>query len=229
VREESQEVTAIVITPQEGFRIDLPKSPYQMWFDEELQDYLHIPDDGTRIEIIDGEIVVSPAPQLHHALFCTVIADIITGARFEDPSYRWRCLNGAGLTFIAKENAYIPDLIVLDAEVMQEAWKHNFRYLVTDQAEMVVEVTSPSNAHSDRPPTGKKIGKGKWCGYARAEIPYYLLIDRDPAVSRITLYSIPDQASSAYLHEESWSLGETIVLPDPIGIEIPTDGWKPWD
>jgi hypothetical protein len=39
----------------------------------------------------------------------------------------------------------------------------------------------------------------------------------------------PDQASGAYLHQETWSIGETIILPDPIGIEIPTDSWKPWD
>ncbi|TMR93388.1 Uma2 family endonuclease [Nonomuraea basaltis] len=222
-------MTATVVTLQEKHRIILPDSPYQMWVEGELHDYLHIPDDGTRVEIIDGEIVVSPAPRFDHSLIGMEITEIILRARITDPSYRWRCLSGAGLDFVADENAYIPDLIVMDAEVIQEARKFGLRYLVTDQAEMVVEVTSPSNAHQDRPPTAKRAGKGKWCGYARAEISYYLLIDLDPAVSRITLYSIPDQASSAYLHKESWSLGETITLPDPIGVEIPTDDWKPWD
>lgn len=200
-----------------------------MWADGELHDYLHIPDDGTRVEIIDGEIVVSPAPRLMHDVICTEIAEIIGRARFSDPSYRWRSVVGNGLNFVAEENGYIPDATILDAEVLQEALKLSQMHLITDQAELVVEVTSPSNAQQDRPSTGKKAGEGKWCGYARAEIPYYLLIDLDPAVSRITLYSIPDQTSGAYLHEESWGLGETITLPDPIGIEIPTDNWKPWD
>lgn len=39
---------------------------------------------------------------------------------------------------------------------------------------------------------------------------------------------IPDQGSAAYLHEESWTFGEPIVVPDPFGIEIPTADWQPW-
>ncbi|MFI7698418.1 Uma2 family endonuclease [Nonomuraea sp. NPDC049480] len=221
-------MTAVARLPEE-LRFILPSSPYQMWVDGELQDYLHIPYDGTRVEIIDGEIVVSPAPRFRHNGVIGLIADKLAIRRHVDPAYRWRYIAGNGLNFVAEENGYIPDLMILDAEIWQEAWHLNPLHLVTDQAEMVVEVTSPSTAERDRPPTGKPASKGKWCGYARAEIPYYLLIDLDPAVSRITLYSIPDQSSSAYLHEESWGLGETIILPDPIGIEIPTDGWKPWD
>ncbi|MGP3958486.1 Uma2 family endonuclease [Nonomuraea sp. 3N208] len=221
-------MTATVIDPQGRFRVDLPNSAYQMWVDGVLWDYLHIAHDGTRVEIIDGEIVLSPAPSLMHPFICTEIVNLIDEARFKDPSYRWRGVVASGLNFVAEENGYIPDVTVLDEEVMHEALKLDQRHLITDQSELVVEVTSPSNAHFDRRSTGKRAGKGKWCGYARAEIPYYLLIDLDPAVSAITLYSIPDQASAAYLHEESWSIGETIALPDPIGIEIPTDKWKPW-
>ncbi|MGP3914814.1 Uma2 family endonuclease [Nonomuraea sp. 10N515B] len=223
-------MTAVARLPEE-LRFILPSSSssYQMWVDGDLQDYLHIPYDGTRVEIIDGEIVVSPAPRLMHNIICTEIAEIIGRARHADPSYRWRSVLGNGLNFVAEENGYIPDVIVMDSEVTQEALKLNQMHLMTDQAEMVVEVTSPSTANRDRPPADKQSGKGKWCGYARAEIPYYLLVDLDPAVSAVTLYSIPDQASAAYLHKENWSLGETITLPDPIRIEIPTDDWKPWE
>ncbi|MGN9836557.1 Uma2 family endonuclease [Nonomuraea sp. H19] len=203
MKEESQKVTVAVITQQEKSRVVLPDSPSQMWVDGELHDYLHIPHDGSRVEIIDGEIVVSPAPRLMHNVICTEIASLIHGARSRDPSYRWSSVVGSGLNFIAVENGYIPDVTVLDAEVLQEALRLRQIHLITDQAEMVVEVTSPSTARQDRPSTGKQAGKGKWCGYARAEVPYYLLVDLDPAVSRIILYSIPDQASGAYLHEES--------------------------
>jgi hypothetical protein len=40
----------------------LPDSPYAMWVRDELAGYLHLPKDGTRVEVIGGEIVVSPAP-----------------------------------------------------------------------------------------------------------------------------------------------------------------------
>jgi hypothetical protein len=169
-----------------------------------------------------------PPPRFRHNAIALQIAGMVLIRRRDDPTYRWNCIQTNELGFVAEENGYIPDLMILDADVWQDAWDHNPTHLVTDQAEMVVEVTSPATAKFDRPPTGKQSRKGKWCGYARAEIPCYLLVDLDPAVSRITLYSIPDQASGAYLHEESWSLGETITLPDPFGIEIPTDRWKPW-
>lgn len=219
-------MTAAVIT---AHNVVLPKSAYQMWHDGELHDYLHIPHDGSRVEVIDGEIVVSPAPRFRHNGICLKINNHFHDAEVKDPSYRWRCALGNGLNFVAEENGYVPDVMIMETEIWEDSWDLNPAHLVPDQAEMVIEVTSPSTAKWDRPPVQKERVKSKWCGYARAEIPYYLLIDLDPAVSRITLYSIPNQASSAYLHEESWGLGETIALPDPIGLEIPTNGWKPWD
>jgi hypothetical protein len=101
-------------------------------------------------------------------------------------------------------------------------------YLVPDQIELVVEVTSPSNADNDRRPQRERAKTTKWSGYARAEIPYYLLIDRDPRVARITLYSIPDQGTGAYLHQEVWEFGHQVRLPEPFGIEIATEAWSRW-
>lgn len=98
-------------------------------------------------------------------------------------------------------------------------------YLVPDQVELVVEVTSPSNADNDRPPQPKRAKTTKWSGYARVEIPYYLLIDWDPKAARATLYSILDQGMSAYLHQETWEFGQTIWLLEPFGIEIGTNPW----
>lgn len=209
-------------------RILLPDTPHHMWTKGELHDYLHLPHDGTRVEIIDGEIAVSPAPRFVHNLITQEIANHVDRAFGKDPSYRWRCVQNSGMDFIAEENGYIPDLLIFDLDTYEAGWETNLAYLVPDQAELVCEVTSPSTAHRDRPPGAENPGKGKWCGYARAEVPYYLLIDLDPAIARTTLYSIPDQASSAYLHHESWAFGETIVVPDPFGLEIPTDRWKPW-
>ncbi|WP_084958054.1 Uma2 family endonuclease [Thermoactinospora rubra] len=227
MREEKRKVT---IAEGPLLRVLLPESPYQMWVDGELHDYLHVPHDGTRVEIIDGEIVVSPAPRPMHNLIAQQIADAIAFRRFNEPSYRWRCVQNSALNFIAEENGYIPDLLIVDVDVADTVWQFNPANLVTDQAELVLEVTSPATARRDRPPAkAATAGKGKWCGYARAEIPYYLLVDLDPKVAQATLYSIPDPATGSYLHADSWAFGETIVLPDPIALEIPTDRWKPWE
>lgn len=202
--------------------IVVPDSPYRMWLQGTLGEFLHVPD-GSRVEIIDGEVVVSPAPVFRHARTIQAITREFERKLLLDASYRWRCYQSAGLNFIAESNGYIPDLIVMDADTDDEAWTSSAAYLLPDQIELVVEATSCSNARQDR------ANESKWSAYARAEIPYYLLIDMDPKVARTTLYSIPEQASAAYLHQESWGFGETVELPDPFGLRIPTDAWKAWD
>lgn len=224
MKEESRKVT---IAEMHG-AVLLPDSPYRMWLDGTLEEHLPIPD-GSRVEIIDGEIVVSPAPVHRHNHVLRHIGGILYMRGATDDQYRWRDYQTAGLSFLSEECGYIPDLIAIDRDIAEDAHQGNARELMPDQIELVVEVTSRRSAKLDRPPTEENPGKGKWCTYARAEIPYYLLIDLDPDTARSTLYSIPDRGSAAYLHAESWPLGETIVLPDPLGLEIPTDTWLPWD
>jgi hypothetical protein len=60
-------------------------------------------------------------------------------------------------------------------------------------------------------------------------VPHYLLIDRDPRRLTATLYSTPDPDTGSYLGSREWTFGETISLPDPFSLEIPTDEWEPWD
>ncbi|MEV0581773.1 Uma2 family endonuclease [Nonomuraea sp. NPDC050310] len=204
----------------------VPDSPYRMWVDGTLDDYLRVPD-GSRVEIIDGEIVVSPAPITRHNHAVRHLAGLFYLRGATGSAYRWREYQTEGLNFLAEESGFIPDLLVLDRELEQEALQGNARELLPDQVELVVEVTSEGSASVDRPPTAGQR-RNKWRAYARAEIPYYLLVDLDPQVATTTLYSIPDPASAAYLHSESWALGETTVLPDPLTLEIPTDTWLTW-
>jgi hypothetical protein len=60
------------------------------------------------------------------------------------------------------------------------------------------------------------------------EIPYYLLVDRDPKAPLVSLYSVPDHGTGAYLHKDTWKFGETVVL-EHFGVQIDTTGWKPWN
>lgn len=206
VREVSQSVG---ITAAARLGVELPDTPYALWARGELDDHLHRP---FRVEVIGGEIVVSPAPTLEHGGIVQDIAESVVEARIGKPSFPWMCIQGTGLDLVGIRDGYIPDLMILDAESLREARRARARHLVPDQVEVVVEVTSPTKGN----------------GYARAEVPYYLLVDRDPKAARTTLFSIPDQGTGAYLHEDSWVFGETIVLPDPIGLEIPTAEWTSW-
>jgi Uma2 family endonuclease len=201
-----------------------------LWVRGELHDYLRLPHDGTRVEIIGGEIVVSAAPDFEHNIIVSDIADLIAVARAAELGHAsWRSSFNTGLNLIGLEDGYIPDLMLIDLEIFNDAMRDRVRQLVPDQVELVLEVTSRSNAHNDRQPRQARKKASKWNGYARAEIPCYLLVDRSPKMGRAFLYTIPDEGTGAYLHEESWEFGETIKLPEQFGIEIATGHWQTWD
>ncbi|WP_347674646.1 Uma2 family endonuclease [Actinocorallia sp. B10E7] len=208
--------------------VSLPEedTPYGMWSRGELEDYLHLPELFST-EVIDGEIVVSRAPAHGHNQIIEGIGLPFRGKLFNDPSFPWRCAQGTGLDMVGIEQGLLPDLMVIDARIYREAAREH--RLVSDQVELVVEVTSPSNAANDRRPAKGRARPSKWRAYARAGVPYYLLVDRDPRIASAVLYSIPDAGTGAYLEEESWKFGEAIHLPEHFDVIIPTDEWLPWD
>ncbi|MGI8328766.1 Uma2 family endonuclease [Actinomadura scrupuli] len=157
----------------------MPDTPYAMWVRGELAEYLHLPKDGTRVEVVGAEIVVSPGPS--------------------------------------------------DREIDAEIGRLKAKYVMAHQVDLVVEVTSCSNAADDREPGPTRTYGTKWSGYAHLDIPYYLLVDRAPSQARATLFTDPDQREGTYTKSASWAFGKTITLPEPFGFEISTEGWEPWD
>ncbi|GAA0328336.1 Uma2 family endonuclease [Actinoallomurus spadix] len=223
MREESRNVSAV------AHYYTLPDTPYDLWVRGELADFLHLPDDGTRVEVIGGEIVVSPGPTVGHNGIVQDIADSLVEARIADPTFPWRCIQVTDLNLSDIRDGYIPDLIVLDVDVQDEARKSDARHLLPGQVSLVVEVTSRSNAACDRRPGPRRGAATKWSGYAQTGIPNYILVDRDPRAAQTLFFSHPDRSSGTYRHLLSWEFGETIRLPDPFGFEIKTDKWEPWD
>lgn len=207
----------------------LPESPYEMWVRDDLADYLHLPKDGTRVEVIGGEIVVSPGPTVDHNGMVRDIERGLFAAELADEKFPWRSVQTTDLNLFEIGDGYIPDLIVMEADVLAEARTAKAKHLLPHQVDLVVEVTSRSNAVTDRrPDRNRKIGT-KWSGYAHAGIPYYLLVDRDPKIGNATLYVDPDRRSGTYTALETWAFGDPIRLPQPFGFEILTDHWEPWD
>ncbi|MCO5968569.1 Uma2 family endonuclease [Actinoallomurus soli] len=207
----------------------LPDTPYDLWVHGELADFLHLPDDGTRVEVIGGEIVVSPGPMLAHNLIVSDINDRFAEIRATRPGFTWRCVQTTDLNLVRLGDGYVPDLLVIDADVAREARQTGPRYLLPPQVELAVEVTSPSNAANDREPGRLGRRATKWGGYASTGIPYYLLVDRDPRAPRTTLYARPDVHAGTYEVLTTWKFGETIHLPEPFGLDVPTGEWEPWD
>ncbi|MQS14461.1 Uma2 family endonuclease [Streptomyces kaniharaensis] len=207
----------------------LPDSPYAMWVRGELEEYLRLPDDGTRVEVIGGEIVVSPAPVVTHAVFLSHIERGFTLASGSDPAFPWRALQTVNLDLVEIGDAYVPDLVIVDAEVEERALAGDVARLYPHDVGMVVEVTSASNARHDRRPMfGRQVKPTKWSGCARTGVPYYLLVDRDPRQPGVTLFGEPDRGEGTYEVLGEWKFGESVRLPKPFDVEIGTDKWKPW-
>lgn len=206
----------------------LPDTPYNLWVRGELDDYVDAPE-GSRVEIIGGKVVVSPPPILSHGGPLRFITRAFERAASADPGFPWAVQQVAGVRLVGLSDGYIPDLVVTTEEILLAGERARLPELTSDEIEMAVEVTSKGGAGGDRPPRFPSREKNKWTGYAKAEVPYYLLVDCAPKVAKTTLYCIPDRATSAYLHQESWDFGATINLPEPFNIEIDTTHWVTWE
>jgi Uma2 family endonuclease len=223
--EESPKVSVIATSHHHH---ELPDTPYNLWMRDELAAELDLPHDGTRVEIIGGEIVVSPGPDYAHNTIVRGINRGFIAAELTDPGFPWRCVQTQDLNLSEIHDGYIPDLCVLSVESDRRAREAQLIKIIPQDLEFVLEVTSPSTAPEDRVPGRRRTTPTKWNGYARVGIPFYLLVDRDPKEARTTLFSTPDTTSGDYAESVSWAFGEPIKLPEPFGIEIPTDEWEPW-
>ena len=207
---------------------ELPDTPYNLWLRDELADVLDLPHDGTRVEIIGGEIVVSPGPDMAHNFIVQDIADAVAAARARDASFPWRCIATQDVNLSDIHDGYIPDLCILDEETAAQTRRAQLKKAFPEHLHLVLEVTSPSTVFDDRLPGKRRFNPTKWNGYARVGIPFYLMVDRDPKEARTTLFTEPDPATGEYREAVSWDFGEAVKLPDPFGLEIPTAEWEPW-
>jgi Uma2 family endonuclease len=122
-----------------------------------------LPEDGNRYEVLDGKLLVSPAPSLRHQRAVGLLYEILAPYTRD---------NGIGETLMSPADIELsptrlvqPDLFVVPAELDTASWKDIIRLLLT------VEVISPSTARWDR--------IDKRTAYQDREIPEYWVVDLD--------------------------------------------------
>lgn len=98
------------------------------------------PDDGRRYELVDGSLIVSPAPTLRHAVAVKRLYDVLLPAGGERGDV---FPGGAGLRF-SHDTELVPDLFVVRPDT-----DFTLRALPPSDVLMVAEVVSPSNAAND--------------------------------------------------------------------------------
>jgi Uma2 family endonuclease len=121
----------------------------------------------------------------------------------------WEIFQTQAVEIGSTGDIYIPDLVVYRPQNLPSEG-------ITaspEQALLVVEITSPSNADHDR--------TRKLWGYAHAPVPLYLLIDPHAKDGpHVTLYSTPE--SGAYQDMKRVPYGGAITLPEPFDLKIDT-------
>lgn len=169
-----------------------------------LAESLELPD-GYRAEIITGSIVVSPTPTYRHALIVKAIERVLDRAENTDLV----TLQMVTVEVAESDDRYVPDLVVLPTLVAQgNDWDGPDWIRPADELELAVEVVSPRSDAYD--------WKVKVRGYARAGVPYYLVVDQRK--SEIALFSEPE--GSDYKKVTRAVRGASVHLPEPFDLEI---------
>lgn len=128
-------------------------------------DYQKLPDNGTRKEILGGELFVAPAPTPRHQ---DVVGTLFVALRTHSDARRLgRVLPSPIDIVLAPTDVVQPDIVFI---------AERRRNIIGDAAihgapDLVVEVLSPGTAPIDR---GRKMQ-----AYARAAVPEYWIVDTD--------------------------------------------------
>lgn len=127
------------------------------------EDYAALPDDGNRYEVIEGELVMAPAPRVDHQR-CSFNLGLIIGPHVKS--------NGLGEVLAAPcdvvldaRNVLQPDLIFISRARSEVVTEKNLQ----GPPDLVVEILSPSSLRRDR------IQKLRI--YARHGVPHLWLLD----------------------------------------------------
>ncbi|WP_155054038.1 Uma2 family endonuclease [Streptomyces blattellae] len=161
--------------------------------------------EGSKVEIIEGIITVSPAPAYRH----NVIAERIQRRLYSVIPEDWGIFQTLAIAVPSRLGMLIPDLVVTPVQERPEAESH----IPAALAALVVEVTSKSNARHDR--------VSKPAAYATAGIPLYLLVDRWAAGGpTVTLYGEPK--GDVYRVLGAVKFGDPIKVPAPFDLTIDT-------
>ncbi len=157
-------------------------------------DYLRLPDDGQRYEIIEGALYVSPAPSFDHQFSVTeLLAELRNFVKARQ----------LGLVLVAPFDVRLPgvadpvqpDLVFFRTGNEPRAGDKNFHGV----PDLVVEVISPSSVRLDK--------KVKLAAYQKAGVQEYWLADTRSR--SITVYSY-DPSQACYVESGRFGIAEVL-------------------
>jgi Uma2 family endonuclease len=162
----------------------------------------------SRVEVVDGRIVVNEVPTGDHNTIVSLLLMQLFGVVKDQGWHLWTNIK---LFPGPQVDRYIPDLTVVPQE--QRMWGDD--EVFGDCTLLVVEVVSMSSVHDDR------VVKPRGC--AAAGVPLYLVIDTFE--DEVSLLSGPGQAG--YAKKITVPLGKPLDLPEPWNLTIDTGTLTP--
>jgi Uma2 family endonuclease len=134
-------------------------------------DLATMPDDGHRYELLDGTLLVTPAPNIGHQRVVTTLAFILRSARRPGQT-----------VLVAPTDVRLSPVTVLEPDVLVARGVDFTPARLEGPPLLAVEVLSPSTRHIDR--------GTKRLAYEAAGVPAYWLVD--PDVPSLTVLELED-------------------------------------
>ena len=167
-------------------------------------DYVAMPDDGKRYQIVDGLLFMSPAPSIGHQ---ETVGEIFAYLRDHLKHSK------SGKVYIAPVDVELNPKTVIQPDVLVILSTHLERISdsrIIGAPDLVVEVASPGTTGFDR--------RQKQDAYAHAGVPEYWIAD--PASQTVELLILENGAyRSLGIFQEQQILPSTVVPEFPVHIE----------
>lgn len=143
-----------------------------------IDEYGELPNDGKRYQILDGELDVTPAPNIMHQRISNRLGWALVAAM--QKTDQGEIFYAPTDVVLDRHNIVQPDLVFVRKEHADIVGPANIRGV----PDLIIEILSPSTRRTD------VLVKSEL--YARFGVPMYWIVD--PDLDRIELYELVDRA-----------------------------------
>ena len=196
-------------TIQTAAPVTIPPPARQTWPPEQnrwtYQDWLRLPDDGFRYEVLNGKLYLTPPPTIAHQNAISELGTRMHGFA-RQANLGIVLLSPVGVQLPSQPVPVQPDLVFIRAD-RRDILGENY---VEGAPDLVVEVLSPSNWLYDR--------REKLLAYQQAGVPEYWIVD--PRARTVEVLVL-EQGKYTLVNE--FGSGETATSQALPGFEIAVD------